>query len=93
MVDALLGTGFAGEVRPHLASIIMACNGLEGPKVIAVDTPSGLDCDTGAPSNATIRADVTVTFVAAKQGFGQPSATRIYRAGGGSRYWSPGEPH
>jgi NAD(P)H-hydrate epimerase len=71
--DALLGTGFHGDVRPDLASVIQLCNRLApagGPrKVIAVDVPSGLDCDTGQPSNATIRADTTVTFVAMKRGF------------------------
>ncbi|MFH0939322.1 MAG: NAD(P)H-hydrate epimerase [Planctomycetota bacterium] len=76
LVDALLGTGFSGELRPHLASIIRCCNDLaiNGRKMFAVDVPSGLDCNSGQPSNATIRADVTVTFVAAKQGFNHPDA-------------------
>ncbi len=76
MVDALLGTGFTGIVRPHLASVIDCCNRISGPTVVAVDVPSGLDCDTGMPSNATIRAHVTVTFVANKVGFTQPEAQR-----------------
>ncbi|MCY3018748.1 MAG: NAD(P)H-hydrate epimerase [Planctomycetota bacterium] len=70
-VDALLGTGFTGELRPHLAAIIRRCNALAlaDRKVVAVDVPSGLDCDTGVPANPTFRADVTVTFVAMKKGF------------------------
>jgi len=76
VVDALLGTGFRGEVRAHLADVIERCNALAGPKVVAIDLPSGLDCDTGQPSNATIQADVTVTFVAPKVGFDAPGATR-----------------
>jgi len=40
----------------------------ERPYVIAVDCPSGLDCDTGAVDKLTIRADETVTFIAAKPG-------------------------
>ncbi len=76
VVDALLGTGFRGEVRAHLADVIKRCNALAGPKVVAIDLPSGLDCDTGGPSNATVQADVTVTFVAPKIGFDAPSATR-----------------
>ena len=40
-----------------------------GPAILAVDLPSGLDCDTGIPSNPTVRADMTVTFVAEKIGF------------------------
>jgi len=69
VVDALLGTGFTGAVRPDLAGVIQTCNDLSGPKIVAVDVPSGLDCNTGQPSNATIKADLTVTFVAVKTGF------------------------
>ncbi len=38
------------------------------PAVIAVDCPSGLDCDTGELDPAAIPADITVTFAAAKTG-------------------------
>lgn len=38
------------------------------PLVVAVDCPSGLECDTGEIDPAALRADVTVTFGAAKQG-------------------------
>jgi NAD(P)H-hydrate epimerase len=41
---------------------------------LAIDIPSGLDCDTGIPLGACIRADRTITFVAEKIGFAQPSA-------------------
>jgi len=41
---------------------------------LAVDLPSGLDCDTGEPAEPTIRADHTCTFVATKIGFGNPKA-------------------
>jgi len=86
IVDALLGTGFvsAGRdaVRPHLAEVIRRCNRAHdeqlkrslGPEVLAVDLPSGLDCDTGEPADATIVADVTVTFVGKKVGFEKPRA-------------------
>jgi NAD(P)H-hydrate epimerase len=43
-------------------------------RVLAVDIPSGLDCDTGQPLGPTIRAAHTVTFVAAKKGFATPMA-------------------
>ena len=74
LVDALLGTGFQGEVRPLMARVIRAINALEGPRVCAVDVPSGLDCDTGQPSNATVRASYTVTLAAPKVGFSGPGA-------------------
>lgn len=38
------------------------------PYVIAVDCPSGLDCDTGALDKNALSADETVTFIAAKPG-------------------------
>ena len=73
LVDALLGTGATGVVRQPLATVIEYCNAATaaagGPKVVAVDVPSGLDCDTGRPATTTVRADLTVTFVAAKIGF------------------------
>ncbi|MEX0777251.1 MAG: NAD(P)H-hydrate epimerase [Phycisphaeraceae bacterium] len=76
LVDASLGTGFAGPVREPLAGVIAQCNaaGQHGVKIVAVDVPSGLDCDTGEPGNATIVANLTVTFVAMKVGFAQPAA-------------------
>ena len=76
VVDALLGTGFTGEVRAPLAELIERVNAAEKVAVHAIDVPSGLDCDTGVPSNATIVADVTITFVAEKVGFRREEASR-----------------
>jgi NAD(P)H-hydrate epimerase len=73
IVDALLGTGARGEPRPPLDRVIDALNAAPAPK-LAVDLPSGLDCDTGAPASHTIRAAHTCTFVAAKPGFFAPGA-------------------
>jgi NAD(P)H-hydrate epimerase len=69
IIDALLGTGFRGDVREPTVELIAGLNGGAKRAIVAVDVPSGLDCDTGMPSNATIRADLTVTFVASKIGF------------------------
>jgi NAD(P)H-hydrate epimerase len=76
LIDALLGTGFRGEVRAPLADVIHAINAAPRRAVVAADVPSGLDCDTGAPSAATVRADVTITFAAAKVGFERGDAAR-----------------
>lgn len=73
VVDALFGTGLAGAVRPPFDQVIEAINA-SGKRVLAVDIPSGLDCDTGQPLGATVRAEQTVTFVALKQGFAVPAA-------------------
>lgn len=74
IIDALLGTGFRGTVRAPTDALVNAINAARKRAVVAVDLPSGLDCDTGEPSNATIRADLTVTFVAEKIGFAAPGA-------------------
>jgi NAD(P)H-hydrate epimerase len=68
IVDAMLGTGSTGEPRPPLNQIIAHLNRHTAAKRLAVDLPSGLDCDTGEAAKATFRADYTVTFVAAKPG-------------------------
>jgi NAD(P)H-hydrate epimerase len=68
VVDALFGTGLSGELREEHRKLIESING-RNPTVLAVDIPSGLDCDTGEPLGAAVRATYTVTFVAAKKGF------------------------
>lgn len=73
VVDALLGTGAKGEPRAPYDGVIDAINAGTG-RVLAVDVPSGLDCETGKPARCTVRAAVTCSFVAAKPGFFQPSA-------------------
>jgi NAD(P)H-hydrate epimerase len=73
IVDGLLGTGATGEPRSPIADAIDAINRSPAKK-LAVDLPSGLDCDTGLPAKHTVRADHTCTFVALKPGFLVPSA-------------------
>jgi NAD(P)H-hydrate epimerase len=73
IVDALLGTGARGEPRPPLDRVIDQLNATPLPR-LAVDLPSGLDCDTGQPARHTLRAQHTCTFVAAKPGFFIPGA-------------------
>jgi len=76
IVDALLGTGASGAPRGAIATAIDAVNaaGRRGARVLAVDLPSGLDCDTGTAAGACVRAAVTVTFVAPKVGFAAVAA-------------------
>jgi NAD(P)H-hydrate epimerase len=73
IVDALLGTGTRGTIREPYVAVIEAIN-RAGKKVFAVDLPSGLDCDTGRPLGACVRARHTATFVARKTGFDRPGA-------------------
>lgn len=76
IVDALLGTGTRGGIRPPYDAVIEAINRTPA-SVLAVDLPSGLDCDTGRPLGPCVRADITVTFVAEKKGFGSETASEF----------------
>jgi ADP-dependent NAD(P)H-hydrate dehydratase / NAD(P)H-hydrate epimerase len=67
VVDALLGTGFSGEVREKEARLVEGINGCAAP-VLAVDVPSGVDGTTGEVGGAAVRADVTVCAHAVKAG-------------------------
>jgi ADP-dependent NAD(P)H-hydrate dehydratase / NAD(P)H-hydrate epimerase len=67
IVDALLGTGFQGEVREKEADIIEQINA-SGAAVVAVDMPSGVDGSTGEVWGAAVQADQTVCAHAAKLG-------------------------
>ena len=77
LVDALLGTGFSGPLKPHVAAAIAQLNDLRTRRdalTVALDLPSGLDCDDGTLADPTVSADVTATFVAEKLGFASAAA-------------------
>lgn len=67
VVDALLGTGLDRPAEGEWAAAIDRING-GGCPVLALDVPSGLCADTGAPLGPAVRADVTVTFIGVKRG-------------------------
>jgi ADP-dependent NAD(P)H-hydrate dehydratase / NAD(P)H-hydrate epimerase len=67
IVDALLGIGLREAPRDEAARMIELINA-SGRHVVAVDVPSGVDASTGEVPGAAVRADVTVTFGAAKVG-------------------------
>jgi NAD(P)H-hydrate epimerase len=77
IIDALFGTGLSKPIAGLTRDLILALNTAHAT-VLAIDLPSGLDCDTGAPlGDACVRATRTVTFVAEKSGFANP-ASRQY---------------
>jgi NAD(P)H-hydrate epimerase len=72
-MDGVLGTGVNLPLKPELAEVL----GIVGkelmvmqfpPVVVAVDCPSGVDCDSGEAAPETISADLTVTMAAVKAG-------------------------
>jgi NAD(P)H-hydrate epimerase len=76
IIDAVFGTGLTQTPRDPFPGIVAAVERMNVP-VLAVDVPSGLDCDTGEPLGTCIRADRTVTFVAEKIGFAEPTAKQF----------------
>lgn len=76
IVDALLGTGAQGAVREPYRTVIDAIN-RAGRRVLAVDLPSGMDCDTGHADQSCVRATITATFVARKPGFDMRGADQL----------------
>jgi NAD(P)H-hydrate epimerase len=73
IVDGLLGTGLSRAVEGPLRAVIEAINA-SGRPVLALDLPSGLDCDTGRPLRLAVRATFTATFAGPKRGFAEPGA-------------------
>ncbi len=73
LVDGLLGTGIKLPHKKEAAQVLEKTNlilsQMEVPVfVVAVDCPSGVDCDTGEVADETIPADLTITMAAVKQG-------------------------
>lgn len=76
IIDALFGTGLSQPPRPDAQAMIQRINRSAVP-VLAIDVPSGMDCDTGEPLETCVRATRTVTFVAEKAGFSNPESTEL----------------
>lgn len=76
-VDALLGTGASGALRFPMAETVEWLNGQSAP-ILAVDVPTGLNCETGRPfaddGKTAVRAARTVTLAAMKTGLLLPDA-------------------
>ena len=73
VVDALLGTGALGDPRAPLDRVIRELNEASARR-LAIDLPSGLDCDSVNAGSPTFHADHTCTLVAAKPGLLSPVA-------------------
>lgn len=74
ILDAIFGTGLRERPREPFGEIVAAMQSIGAP-ILAIDVPSGLDCDTGEPLGPRVRATRTITFVAEKAGFANPKAT------------------
>lgn len=67
IVDSLFGIGFHGQLNEGSEALIRAIN-CHQAAVISVDLPSGLCADSGTANPVAVNANVTVTFIALKQG-------------------------
>jgi len=73
LLDGVLGTGIRlplrGVIEEVLDKVREKILSMDSPPyIVAVDCPSGVDCDTGEAASACIPADITVTMAAVKQG-------------------------
>jgi len=73
IIDALIGYGLIGRVRPLEAKLIQAINENQA-SVISLDVPSGLNADSGKMMGVAVKADVTMTLALPKIGLMQPHA-------------------
>ena len=80
LVDAMLGIGISGDVRPEYEKAIRIFNSMRGIKV-SMDCPSGIDADTGRIMGAAVKPDVTITFHDRKPGLDERICGRIVVAG------------
>lgn len=67
IVDGLFGIGLSRPLAGDWLKLVAALNQSRVP-ILAVDVPSGWDADAGKPLGDAVRATVTVTFGAMKQG-------------------------
>ena len=65
VIEGIFGTGFSGALPETAAAVCRLLNQADGFK-IALDIPTGLNCDTGEADEDTFRADLTYAFAAYK---------------------------
>jgi ADP-dependent NAD(P)H-hydrate dehydratase / NAD(P)H-hydrate epimerase len=70
IVDAIFGTGFEGQIKDPLATLIKNLNKAKAYKV-SIDIPSGINPDTGEKSNVCFEADLIITMHDVKKGLEQ----------------------
>jgi len=67
IIDALLGTGTKGKLRPPILQLVNKINSMNTFKM-AVDIPTGIDSDTGEVLGEAVKANLTITFHRTKKG-------------------------
>ncbi|MEE8340897.1 MAG: NAD(P)H-hydrate dehydratase [Candidatus Neomarinimicrobiota bacterium] len=67
IIDAILGTGFSGELKPPIVDITKWINN-QNSLVLSIDIPSGINANNGNVAENSIIADVTITMGMIKTG-------------------------
>ena len=69
VLDGVLGTGFALPLRKEISAPLQVFSEFDSlPIIVAVDCPSGADCDTGKTAEGTLHANLTICMAAIKKG-------------------------
>ena len=73
LIDGVLGTGAHLPLPDEVVKVLEYVKHYQGERserlsVVAVDCPSGVDCDTGEAAPEVIQADITFTMAAIKKG-------------------------
>ena len=74
IVDAMFGFGLNSSPRGIYKTAIEEINKLYDKDIIAVDIPTGLDCNSGKPYQSVVCATHTITLTALKNGFLNPDS-------------------
>ncbi len=74
IIDALFGIGLNRTLSKEIIELIEKIN-MQKAYRIAIDIPSGIECNSGKILGACVNADLTVTFIALKPCFMLPLAT------------------
>lgn len=75
IIDGLFGTGLTDRPETFYFDLINTINATSA-KILSIDIPSGLDCDTGKPFGTSIKANVTCTLISMKTGFSNKEAEK-----------------
>ena len=80
ILDGILGTGIQLPLRMEISGVLKSVrSSIAGAKVVAVDCPSGIDCDNGEAAKECLRADLTVCMAAVKSGLLKLPAFKLVR--------------
>ncbi len=79
IIDAIFGTGVRGEVTGLYSQVISMINdhGKKGTDIICVDTPSGINPNTGQKANTFVKGNYTVVFHKTKKGLTEGNSGKI----------------